>query len=139
MINTDLIVCGNEYVMNETTKIKILSPTEETLKKLAIKWDEYFNKHNKTEKYKAGQSDYKLSVEELLKSKFKEDTSLANSSSIVMLIEAAEKKILMTADALPSQIIKGLRNLGYNEENKIKLDLFKIPHHGSKKTLTSNY
>jgi beta-lactamase superfamily II metal-dependent hydrolase len=40
--------------------------------------------------------------------------------------------MLLGADARPSVIERGLRQLGYSETNRLKVDLFKLCHHGSK-------
>jgi len=62
------------------------------------------------------------------------DNSEANGSSIIFLIEYQNHRILLAGDAFADDIAEGLSLLGNG--NKVRLDAFKIPHHGSKKNLT---
>jgi len=40
--------------------------------------------------------------------------------------------VLLGADAFPSRVAASLRTLGYSPERRLKLDLLKLSHHGSK-------
>ncbi|MFH2057694.1 MAG: hypothetical protein ABIJ59_02195 [Pseudomonadota bacterium] len=62
------------------------------------------------------------------------DSSEANGSSIILLLEYENHRILLAGDAFADDIIEGLSLL--DNGNKVRLDVFKIPHHGSKKNLT---
>src|SRR5690606_32615884 len=62
---------------------------------------------------------------------FKEDTSVANGSSIAFIMEYEDKRFLFLADAHPSVVIEGLSNLGYNKCNPLNTELMKVSHHGS--------
>jgi beta-lactamase superfamily II metal-dependent hydrolase len=73
-----------------------------------------------------------LNVEALARKPFVEDTSKPNGSSIAFLAEFDGRRVLLGADAHPGVIERSLRKLGYSETNKLKLDLFKLCHHGSK-------
>lgn len=72
-----------------------------------------------------------LDVEALARSPFKTDAATPNGSSIAFLAEHAGRRVLLAADAHPSVLAVKLRALGYSEQNRLKLDLFKLPHHGS--------
>lgn len=69
---------------------------------------------------------------------FTEDKAEANGSSIAFLMEykdpedEREKKCLMTGDAFPSVIKKSLERLPSYDGSKIKVDLLKVSHHGSR-------
>jgi hypothetical protein len=65
-----------------------------------------------------------------VKKSFVSDTSEANGSSIVLLAEFDEKKILLTGDAYPSLVLRGLSRL---TEGRLEVDALKFSHHGSKK------
>jgi beta-lactamase superfamily II metal-dependent hydrolase len=73
-----------------------------------------------------------LNVEALARKPFVEDTAKPNGSSIAFLAEFDGRRALLGADAHPGVIERSLRKLGYSEANKLKLDLFKLCHHGSK-------
>jgi hypothetical protein len=73
-----------------------------------------------------------LNVEELARKPFVADTSEPNGASIAFLAEFASRRVLLGADAHPGVIERSLRLLGYSEQNRLRLDLFKLCHHGSK-------
>ena len=63
------------------------------------------------------------------------DAKVVNRSSIIFILEYNEKAILMTGDGYISDIITFIEILSDNELTCVpikKLDLIKIPHHGSK-------
>jgi beta-lactamase superfamily II metal-dependent hydrolase len=73
-----------------------------------------------------------LNVEALAAVPFLEDKSEPNGASIAFLGEFGTRRVLLGADAHPSVIERALRKLGFSEKNPLKLDLFKLCHHGSK-------
>ena len=74
-----------------------------------------------------------INVEQLAAEPFHEDDEPPNGSSIAFLAEYDGKRVLLGADAHPSRIAASLTALGYGPQNRLKLDLFKLCHHGSKK------
>ena len=68
------------------------------------------------------------------------DKSVANLSSLVLLVESGGKSILLTGDARGDKILKGLESIGTIEEDgKLHVDVLKVPHHGSANNLTRNF
>ncbi|HKV33545.1 MAG TPA: hypothetical protein VJP89_04475 [Pyrinomonadaceae bacterium] len=69
---------------------------------------------------------------------YKEDKAKPNGSSIAFLMEYKdpeddqEKKCLMTGDAFPFVIKSSLERLPLYDGSKIKIDLLKLSHHGSR-------
>ena len=62
------------------------------------------------------------------------DTSVSNLSSLVMVVEAANKRILLTGDARGDRIIEGLQLAGLLQpgaSSTMHVDVMKVPHHGS--------
>lgn len=59
------------------------------------------------------------------------DDSVTNLSSIVVLAEVGERKMLLTGDALGNKILEGLELAGRMENGKLHVDILKVPHHGS--------
>jgi len=73
-----------------------------------------------------------LNVEALANKPFVQDTAKPNGSSIAFLAEFDGRRVLLGADAHPGVIERRLRKLGHSETNRLKVDLFKLCHHGSK-------
>lgn len=128
------IIAGAEYYISGIS-IKILSPTIEGLAELKNEWQEEERKFE----FEVSNSvnDYHKTIEELLHKKFNEDDDPVNGSSIAFLLEIDAFKAIFSADAHPSILYDSLIKLGYSKVNPLKLDLFKVPHHGSKRNLSS--
>lgn len=69
-------------------------------------------------------------VATLAASKFEEDTAPSNGSSIGLVFEYAQKRIVLLADAYPSVVLRGLDAM--QPGVKFAADVVKLPHHGSK-------
>jgi hypothetical protein len=68
------------------------------------------------------------------------DSSPSNLSSIVVLAEAAGRKILFTGDALGDKVLKGLEFAGLVDEGgSIHVDILKVQHHGSDRNVTPEF
>ena len=62
------------------------------------------------------------------------DTSVPNLSSVVVLAEVGKKRILLTGDARGDKVLAGLELAGLlKKDGKIHVDIFKCPHHGSRR------
>lgn len=64
------------------------------------------------------------------------DTSVPNLSSLVVLAEVGKKRILLTGDARGDKVIAGLELAGLlknDGKSTIHVDVFKCPHHGSRR------
>lgn len=116
-----------EYVGE--AKITVLSPNMLGLKKLNKAW-EY--EKNKIKEMSSVNTDYSIPMEVLLKNKFQEDDRVPNGSSIGFILEHGEEKILMLGDSHPSVVEESLKKLGYSSTFKLKVDVLKVSHHGSK-------
>jgi hypothetical protein len=69
--------------------------------------------------------------------KFKPDTSEANGSSIAFLAEYDGRSALLTGDAHAGVLEASIRTLLRNRgQDKLIVDAFKLPHHGSKYNLS---
>jgi hypothetical protein len=68
------------------------------------------------------------------------DKSVPNLSSLVVLAEAGDKRILLTGDARGDKIMEGLELVGLLEKGgKIHVDILKVPHHGSSNNLDNDF
>jgi hypothetical protein len=61
------------------------------------------------------------------------DTSKANGSSIALLLEYKGSKLILAGDAFSDDLVDGIEAVSPGE--RLHLDLFKLPHHGSKKNV----
>jgi beta-lactamase superfamily II metal-dependent hydrolase len=113
-------------------KFKILSPNKEKLDKLLKLYEkqkDYFTG--------GGEYDFQTSLKDFVDEenqpdfKFKEDTTVANGSSIAFIIEYEKKNFLFLADSHPSVVIEGLDKFSYNKDNPLNAELMKVSHHGS--------
>ncbi len=111
-------------------KITILSPTpqKEAVATELWKKEESNGKVGRTEI----QSDHKKSIEELRGIKFNTDTDPVNGSSIAVLAQFGEIKVLLLADSHPSDIADSLKTLGFSKDNPVKAQFMQLSHHGSK-------
>jgi hypothetical protein len=68
------------------------------------------------------------------------DKSVTNLSSIVALFEIQGRRMLFTGDARGDEILRALEMAGYvGASGRIHLDILKLPHFGSTRTLTSDF
>lgn len=108
-------------------QITFLSPSIESMSKYKS-W-----KDKQEPAYTAAKtSDYMKAIEDLKDIHFCEDDSPTNSSSLSMLIEYEGMKMLFLGDSLPTDVVSALEKVGYSSEKKLKVDVVKVSHHGSK-------
>lgn len=113
-------------------KFKVLSPNNHTLDKLLKlykKQKDYFNSGDKDD-FQTSLNDF-INEEDNTTFTFKEDTSVANGSSIAFIMEYENKNFLFLADAHPSVVIEGLKTFGYDKDNQLNAEFMKVSHHGS--------
>ncbi|HEX7312614.1 MAG TPA: hypothetical protein VF297_01765 [Pyrinomonadaceae bacterium] len=131
-------------------RLTLLSPTLERLKELRGKWEEEVRKAKldrdsldavlrALEERAALRPEDDLSlgeqaikVEELARTRFESDDSKANGSSIAVLVEFDGKRCLLTGDAYATELETNIKRLlDDGDAEVLKLDLLKLPHHGS--------
>jgi hypothetical protein len=62
-----------------------------------------------------------------------------NLASLTLLVEENAQSILLTGDARGDQILDGLRQTGRLANATIDVDVLKVPHHGSKNNVESDF
>lgn len=67
------------------------------------------------------------------------DESVPNLSSLVLLVEIDGRKILLTGDARGDDVVAGLREAMPRARLPMKLDILKMPHHGSDRNMTAEF
>lgn len=114
-------VQGDVHFIDGDIEIKILAPNSTALEKDHKAWRDTNIGYEAEPEY-----DKDMLINEV----YQEDEKPQNVSSIVCLIEANNKRILMCGDSVPSQILGGVKGI-------TPVDLLKIPHHGSKYNINS--
>lgn len=69
---------------------------------------------------------------------FSEDSDAVNGSSIAFILEYEEKRILFLGDSHPSIIEKEIKKELGEKNQKLKVDLMKVSHHGSNGNITKD-
>jgi hypothetical protein len=78
-------------------------------------------------------------VETLADEPFSEDAGAPNGSSIALLAEYGGAAAILGADAYASVLAASIRRLLQQRGiDRLKLDAFKLPHHGSKNNLSGD-
>jgi beta-lactamase superfamily II metal-dependent hydrolase len=107
-------------------KVTILGPQQKEIDKLRKEFEKWVKSQAKL---KAGAA---LAAYD--------DDSPFNLSSIVALVEAGPKKILLTGDARGDKILDGLRQAGLLKKGQtLHVDILKAPHHGSDRNIQPDF
>jgi beta-lactamase superfamily II metal-dependent hydrolase len=68
------------------------------------------------------------------------DKSIPNLSSILLLVESKNKKILFTGDGLGGDVIEVFsRNGMLDKQGKFHVDILKLPHHGIDRNVSPQF
>jgi len=125
------LIKAEQIAEDENIKFTILSPNDKKLEKLLNEWEKSPNNP-----YTSGENDndYDKTIDELIlhinNTKFKEDSTLHNGSSIAFILEIDNKKMLFLGDSHPSVICESLKKL--EDDLPLKVDFVKVSHHGSR-------
>ncbi|TDO96084.1 ComEC/Rec2 family competence protein [Flavobacterium sp. 245] len=120
-------ICEN---ISESLQIKLFSPDEETLLKYASNKGAYLNSDHRCD----WQTSFKILNQNL--DDVSQDSSLSNETSIVVFVEFNNVKILLTGDIIP-KCLNTIIDILKENEDKLKLDFLKLPHHASYRSLNS--
>lgn len=116
--------------------LTLLSPTPRRLVALRNTWQTELGKLQRGEPSDAEPAGVAMPLDDLAKLaalKTKRDDSVANGSSIAFLLEYRGRRCLFAADAFDSVLGPALTSLANVRDGRpIDLDVFKLPHHGSK-------
>jgi beta-lactamase superfamily II metal-dependent hydrolase len=141
MINDDvpgkLITVGYQPKDLKPAKIVVLNPGEKSLTKLRKEWIKGVKLIEKRALEKAAKEAITAGTAAKI---FKPDAAVANLSSIVMLVEAFGRSVLLTGDQLSTHILDGLEETGRWKKGKtLHVDIMKVPHHGSTANVQQNF
>jgi beta-lactamase superfamily II metal-dependent hydrolase len=142
------------YTLPGGLQLTLLSPLPEQLIKLRSKWNMEVRKAGlapgvtKAARVQLAKKRYlqpdalgeaRLNVEALAGAAFEADTAEANGSSIAVLAEFEGKRCLLTGDAFAPVLATTLqRLLDERQLERLALNAFKLPHHGSKANISTD-
>lgn len=113
----------NSFDLGKGLKVTVLGPMQAELAALQKEHDKFLKSQKKETKEATASFT---------------DNSPANLSSLVVLAEVGNKRILLTGDARGDKILAGLELVGVlkkGDKNKIHVDIVKMPHHGSDRNM----
>jgi beta-lactamase superfamily II metal-dependent hydrolase len=122
-------------------KLTVLSPTQGTLNVLFKSWDKEMEKLQKraVEPVQArGQTEETIDLAALASKVTAVDQAAPNGSSIAILLEHRGASVLLGADVFPTVLTAALKDLALSRKSPkgVKVDAFKLSHHGSKANTT---
>ena len=140
-----------EYKLPGGMKLTLLSPTWTELEKLRPKWNKEVlaaglvpghprqaqKKRQDIKRLQPTLGTPSLNITKLAGVISKSDSAVANGSSIAFLAEYDQYRCLFGADAFPNVLVASLRRLLKKPVDTIKLDVFKLPHHGSRANVST--
>lgn len=130
-----IIFDGSKRTIGEVDFI-ILSPQQEQIDHFYSQWANE-EKTDNTSQVSSIQSNQlqRGTIADLGKKNFNPSEKLirdyVNASSIAFIIKWHDFSALFLGDARPEIVVDSLRKLGYNENNRLKVNYMKVSHHGS--------
>jgi hypothetical protein len=143
------------YCLDGGLRLTVLAPDRPALETLAGRWSETLTEAGwqmgsvpealaalSTRRNLRPENSYlgtapAIDVEGLLRSRPGKDRSVANASSIVLLAEYGNRRVLLAGDVTPDRLRAAVRRyLDVRGLAELPLTAFKLPHHGSAKNIT---
>jgi hypothetical protein len=122
-------------LVEDTTKIikfkditfRVLGPTKKNLDRLREEWKDWLKK-------KKLNQNLEFDLLQIL------DKSIPNLSSIMLLADCKNKRILFTGDGSGDDIVEVLSyNAMLDKQGKFHVDVLKVPHHGSDRNISPEF
>lgn len=109
-------------------QVRVVGPTLESIESLKQEWLDWLDKHEDDD---LDSNPYLAAMA---------DQATPNLSSIMVLVKAHDKTILLTGDGRGDHLLQGLSKAGLlDQHGRIHVDLLKMPHHGSDRNLTKKF
>lgn len=106
----------------------IVGPTKATLNDLRQKWADWLDEHENA------------IVSDDIYVMANSDRTIPNRSSIMILVKADNKTILLTGDGRSDHLLEGLGQANLlNDAGCLHVDVLKLPHHGSERNVTKAF
>ncbi|MGA6226135.1 ComEC/Rec2 family competence protein [Streptomyces umbrinus] len=130
---------------DDGSTMDVLSPDRRQLEKLAPAWTAECARHGlipgRDPEENAPVPGFEhfggVNVDRLAASVFKPDTSKTNVSSIGLLFEFEDKRVVLTGDADDRRLVASIRPRAEAEGGRMHVDLLKVAHHGSDHNLSN--
>jgi hypothetical protein len=122
--------------MGQQLFFTVLGPRKAEIDALQVQWAKEVKRaqeKKKTQKGRATDLDLDVLAAEFV------DTSITNLSSLVVLAQYQGRSMLLTGDARGDFIVDSLRDSGKLAGGKIKVDVLKVPHHGSERDVAKSF
>jgi beta-lactamase superfamily II metal-dependent hydrolase len=116
------------HELAEGLRLTVLGPLEEQVQALQTAWDKKLEEMRR----KSAAEAQAVAAEFV-------DRSVYNLSSIVVLASRGDHRMLLTGDARGDIVLQGLEGAGLLKDGAIHVDLFKLPHHGSSRNVTTEF
>ena len=113
---------GEPVDVGDGLALRVVAPGREQLDKLAAEWEAWLRLHPAEQAHPASL-----------------DGSVFNRASIVVLAEVGDRRILLTGDARGDDVLDGLGALGLLDHPPLRVDILKLPHHGSARYLMPEF
>lgn len=112
-------------------KLHVLAPNHDVA-------DEYMPKA--PEELGVGHADWNVALKTLIENVDDDDLDVGgpNCQSIVILVECEDKKVLLPGDCTPQELYNALHYYNSTNGGPLKLNLMKLPHHGSLRNITKS-
>jgi beta-lactamase superfamily II metal-dependent hydrolase len=125
-------------------RLTLLSPTPAQIRRLAPVWKQELERHGLSpgaridyNRFLRSAPSTSTDVDALADEPFTDDTAPPNGSSVAFLAEFAGATALLAADAHAGVLAGSIRRLlAQRGEARLKLDAFKLPHHGSRNNVS---
>lgn len=123
-----VLVDGSRTVRLGGVRIDVVGPSMAILEKLREEWLAWFARHGRGIASQRGVAALAA------------DNKIPNLSSIVLLVRARGRSLLLTGDGRGDHIVAGLRERGLLQPGKtLHVDLLKLPHHGSARNASPDF
>ena len=121
---------GQQKFSIEGAVVTIIGPMQDRIDKLRAEWVKALQKPTKEARQSA--------LQELFLPDKALDKAVPNLSSLVVLVQVGGRKLLLTGDANGKHIVSAWRELELGA-GPVKIDLLKMPHHGSIRNSTKEF
>jgi hypothetical protein len=123
-----VLVDSSPSIQLGALRLDVVGPSTAILERLREEWLLWLSQHEAS--IAAGRRDAAVAA----------DSSVPNLSSIVILVRAAGRSILLAGDGRGDQIVAGLEERGFLDPGgTMHVDLLKVPHHGSSRNATADF
>ncbi|MCP9320645.1 hypothetical protein KBX73_12860 [Acetobacter persici] len=133
----NVIKSGERVELPDGMIVSVVSPGEPEIAKLSVAWPAQKDPTQEDDTEAAsdllGRQDTwpPGAFTDALREKLSKDTSVANGSSIALVLDFEGKRALLTGDAFSSVVASGIKS--FWTTGRVPIDLLKLSHHGSKR------